>query len=176
MSSGTPTTPQALTAAEALEVLRAGNRRFVDGAPRRGDASPERRAQLTAGQTPHSAVLCCSDSRVPPKIIFDQGLGGLFVVRTAGNVLDAVALGSLEYAVDHLHVPVAIVLGHDGCGAVTAACSHTPGGASGALESVLCTLDPAVEADPTIADALAKGSFRVVGARCHLASGEVTFI
>jgi len=81
------------------------------------------RHKLVSGQSPKAIILSCSDSRVGPELIFDQGLGDLFVVRTAGNVADAVALGSIEYAVDHLHSTVLVVLGHQKCGAVNAACS-----------------------------------------------------
>ena len=82
------------------------------------------RRTLAMGQNPEAAVLCCSDSRVPAEIIFDQSLGDLFVVRTAGLVLDPTSIGSLEYAVAHLHVPLLVIKGHENCGAVTAAVEH----------------------------------------------------
>jgi carbonic anhydrase len=82
------------------------------------------RKSLTKGQSPMAAVLCCSDSRVPAELVFDQSLGDLFVVRTAGLVLEPTSLGSLEYAVAHLHVPLLVIKGHESCGAVTAAVAH----------------------------------------------------
>ncbi len=102
--------------------LAAGNQRFVAGKTRvRSDIS--RRKELAKGQQPRIAVLSCSDSRVPPEILFDQGLGDLFVVRSAGNSADPIGIGSLEYAVEHLGSTVIVVLGHQSCGAVKAACS-----------------------------------------------------
>jgi carbonic anhydrase len=111
------------TSAEQIWVnLLSGNQRFVSG-----KAHPhnyvEQRQSLAKGQQPEVAVLSCSDSRVPPEILFDQGLGDLFVVRSAGNSADAMGIGSLEYAVEHLGSTVIVVLGHQSCGAVKAACS-----------------------------------------------------
>jgi carbonic anhydrase len=102
--------------------LAAGNRRFASGKPERHDLVA-RRKELTATQSPHVAVLGCADSRVPPELIFDQGLGDLFVVRSAGENADLLSIGSLEYAFEHLGTPVVVVMGHEKCGAVTAACS-----------------------------------------------------
>jgi len=106
--------------AEAWNEMRDGNVRFVAGAPRhRQDV--DRRAELVGQQTPHAALFGCSDSRLAAEIIFDQGLGDLFVVRNAGQIISESVLGSLEYAVAVLHVPLILVLGHDECGAVRAA-------------------------------------------------------
>jgi carbonic anhydrase len=102
--------------------LLAGNKRFMSGKPRAHPLVSLRR-KLASGQSPNVIVLSCSDSRVSPELIFDQSLGDLFVVRTAGNIADRVALGSMEYAVAHFHSPVLLVLGHQKCGAVIAACS-----------------------------------------------------
>ncbi len=122
--------------------LMAGNKRFVAGKTR---AYPvvSLRHKLAAGQQPHVIVLSCSDSRVAPELVFDQSLGDLFVVRTAGNVADPVGLGSIEYAVDHIHSPLLVVLGHQKCGAVTAACSaeKMP---SPNLEAIVDKISPAV--------------------------------
>ena len=108
------------TPAEAWNEMREGNIRFVAGTPRhRQDV--DRRAQLVGAQTPHAALFGCSDSRLAAEIIFDQGLGDLFVVRNAGQIISESVLGSLEYAVAVLHVPLILVLGHDECGAVRAA-------------------------------------------------------
>ena len=108
------------------------------------DAVARRRPELPQGQHPHSIIVgLCSDSRVAPEIVFDQGLGELFVVRTAGNVVDFCGLGSLEYAVAHLEVPLVVILGHSSCGAVSAALE---GAAEGYVESVLSEIEPAVAA------------------------------
>jgi carbonic anhydrase len=108
-------------AKEALQRLAAGNKRFVAEEPMHGRTSKEYRQELAGGQRPFAAVLGCSDSRVIPEMAFDQGLGDLFVVRVAGNVVAADVLGSLQYAGYHLRVPLLVVLGHEGCGAVAAA-------------------------------------------------------
>jgi carbonic anhydrase len=117
----TKTDPTRPTAEEALARLIAGNERF-----RRGEAHGPAHAltpvpELAKGQAPFATVLGCSDSRVPPEWIFDAGLGELFVVRVAGNVLSSEVAGSLQYAVSHLETPLLVVLGHEGCGAVSAA-------------------------------------------------------
>lgn len=106
---------------DAIEALKDGNARFFTNNSNRIDISAyERRAQIM-GQTPFAAVLACSDSRVPVEIVFDQGLGQLFVVRVAGNVVGDSGLGTLEYAIKHLDVHLIMVMGHEGCGAVAAA-------------------------------------------------------
>ena len=107
---------------KALEQLRQGNARFVSGVLVRRDHYSEDRERLSEGQHPFAVVLCCSDSRVVPEILFDQQLGDLFVIRNAGNVVDEDVLGSIEYAVEHLGSPLVVVLGHSSCGAVTATC------------------------------------------------------
>ncbi|WP_436771434.1 carbonic anhydrase [Yinghuangia sp. YIM S09857] len=117
----TPTSPAALTPAEILDLLLAGNRRFVDGIPDHPNQDATRRAHLTPGQTPYAVLLGCSDSRLAAEIIFDRGLGDLFVVRTAGHVLGPEVLGSIEYGTDILGCRLVVVLGHDSCGAVAAA-------------------------------------------------------
>ena len=107
---------------KALELLKEGNARFVSNALVTKDHYEEERQQLSEGQHPFAVVLCCSDSRVVPEILFDQQLGDLFVIRNAGNVVDEDVLGSIEYAVEHLESPLVVVLGHSNCGAVTATC------------------------------------------------------
>jgi carbonic anhydrase len=104
----------------AVEQLAAGNQRFVDGEPIRLRQNLERRSEIAKGQKPFAAIVGCADSRVPPELVFDQGLGDLFVVRCAGNVLGDAALGSLEYAVEHLGCTTIVVLAHERCGAVDA--------------------------------------------------------
>lgn len=123
--------------------LLEGNRRFVAGRPRARELVRSRQA-LAEGQHPRVIVLGCADSRVSPELVFDKGLGDLFVVRTAGNIADLVALGSIEYAAEHLHARVLVVLGHERCGAVTAAASGeampTPN-----LEAIVKKIAPALE-------------------------------
>lgn len=108
-------------ATEALQRLRDGNRRFVEGKTRHAHESAEWRKHLVGGQKPFATILGCSDSRVPVELVFDQGLGDLFVIRVAGNVIAPDVIGSLAYAVEHLHTSLIVVVGHEGCGAVTAA-------------------------------------------------------
>jgi carbonic anhydrase len=112
---------RAISADEALQRLIDGNERFLNGAMRISGPPVETMARLTRGQQPFATILGCSDSRVPPEWIFDAGLGELFVVRVAGNVLSPEVAGSLQYAGAHLHTPLFMVLGHEGCGAIQAA-------------------------------------------------------
>ncbi len=107
----------------AWKALKEGNERFVAGKPEHPSQGIEYRASLAAGQKPTAVVFGCADSRVAAEIIFDQGLGDMFVVRTAGHVVDSAVLGSIEYAVTVLNVPLIVVLGHDSCGAVQATLS-----------------------------------------------------
>ena len=109
------------TADEALARLKAGNARFVRGEARFPTVQKEVLADLAKGQAPYATILGCSDSRVPPELVFDAGFGELFVVRVAGNVLGPSILGTLQYAGAHLHTPLFVVMGHEGCGAVSAA-------------------------------------------------------
>jgi len=119
-----------ITANGAMERLKTGNARFVRGRLRGKNDLPELRKKLVAGQHPFATVVCCSDSRVPPEIVFDQSLGDLFLVRVAGNIVDTDILGSIEYAVLHLKTPLLIVLGHQKCGAVDAALAELQGQAN----------------------------------------------
>ncbi len=137
------------SASEIWNSLMAGNRRFVEGKPQERNLVSLRR-KLVSAQSPKAIILSCSDSRVGPELIFDQGLGDIFVVRTAGNVADAVALGSIEYAVEHLHSPVLVVLGHQKCGAVNAACSGEKMPSTN-LDAIVEKIDPAVTRAKTYA-------------------------
>lgn len=112
--------PEVKTASEAIELLKQGNERFVSGKRANLDLGEEKRKELEKGQKPFAVIVGCSDSRVTSNIIFDQGLGDLFEVKIAGNVVDENALGSIEYAVEHLNTPLVVVLGHQHCGAVKA--------------------------------------------------------
>ena len=109
------------TSAHAIERLSSGNARFVSGKLRHPHSANEWRKRLIDGQAPFATILGCSDSRVPPELLFDQGFGDLFVIRVAGNVIDTDVVGSIEYGVDHLKTKLVVVMGHEGCGAVTAA-------------------------------------------------------
>ena len=113
------------TPAKAWQEMVRGNERFVRGEPLHPRQDVERRAELATGQAPHAALFGCSDSRLSAEIIFDKGIGDLFVVRNAGQIISESVLGSLEYAVAVLHVPLIVVLGHDECGAVLAAIAST---------------------------------------------------
>jgi carbonic anhydrase len=111
----------------ALKNLLEGNKRFISENQSHPNQTPKRRLEITSGQLPFAAILGCSDSRVPPELIFDQGLGDLFIIRIAGNLIDEMVLGSLEYAAVHLTIPLIMVLGHSQCGAVHAATEKTSG-------------------------------------------------
>lgn len=189
------------TAEKALEQLLDGNQRFVANAVKRPHQNLERRKELTKGQAPFAIILTCSDSRVSPEVIFDQGLGDLFVIRNAGNLVDDHTLGSLEYAVEHLHASLVVVMGHGKCGAVSAAVGG--GHAPGHIHSVVESIEPAVEqskdqpgdkidnairanakrmadiinrVEPILNEAVKAGKLKVVAACYDLDSGEVKII
>ncbi len=192
-----PTTPT-----EAWAELAAGNARFAADRALRPNADAEQRRLVSTGQRPFAVVLGCSDSRVAAELVFDRGLGDLFVVRTAGHALDTAVLGSIEFASAMLQVPLLVVLGHDSCGAVNAAIrarrdGQVPGGfvrdivervttsvlaaehagATGAddvvREHVRATARQVVERSETVRDAVREGRLGVVGARYTLADGVV---
>jgi carbonic anhydrase len=131
--------------------LMDGNKRFVAGKPQLYELVSLRR-RLAAKQSPNVIILSCSDSRVSPELTFDQSVGDLFVIRTAGNVADPVALGSIEYAVEHIHSPLLVVLGHQKCGAVIAACSGEKMPSTN-LEAIMNKIGPAVTQAKTYAKA-----------------------
>lgn len=185
----------------ALLALLKGNHRFVNDRPEYPNQGLERRAEIVAGQNPFAIILTCSDSRLSPEILFDQGLGDLFVIRTAGNIVDDIALGSIEYAVEHLKVPLLVVLGHQKCGAVTAAVEG--GEAPGHIANIVEKIAPAVEAarslpgdltanainanvssvvkllkesEPFLAKAVQEARLEIAGARYDLDSGAVTLL
>lgn len=190
-----------LNPADAMELLRQGNRRFVAGERVEHDSlTPEGRARLTAGQSPVAAVLACSDSRVPVEMVFDQGVGDLFVIRVAGNVVDATQAGSVEFAVEALGTRLVVVLGHSGCGAVSAALHEEASGersTSPSLRAVLDRIAPAIRGMSDVDEAVRanvdravqelldasdilraraeEGGLRVVGAEYDLESGAVDF-
>ena len=155
-----------ITAREALERLRAGNARFVAGeAAGHGSDYRARREQLRERQAPFAVVVCCSDSRVPAEIVFDQGLGDLFVIRVAGNVVSSTQLGSIEYAAAKLGVRLVVVLGHSRCGAVGAALGAVRDGeepGSENLRRIIDAMRPA--AQRVVADAGNRGHDELVDA------------
>jgi carbonic anhydrase len=188
----------AVSADDAWRRLEDGNNRFATGHGRAVADYSSRRAELAKGQQPFAVIVSCSDSRAGPEVIFDQGLGDLFVIRTAGHVVDDEALGSIEYAVEHLGSPLIVVLGHSRCGAVTAAVEG--GSAPGHIGAVVKAIRPAVEetrgqpgdpvdnamranvrdvarqlreSQPILAELVHEGKVRVVGARYDLDSGRV---
>lgn len=187
-----------VTADEAWRRLDEGNQRFASGHGRAVADCSARRAELVKGQQPFAVIVSCSDSRVGPEIVFDQGLGDLFVIRTAGEVVDDETMGSIEYAVEHLGSPLIVVLGHSGCGAVTAAVEG--GSPPGHIGSVTRAIRPAVEETrgqpgdkvdnavcqnvrdvvrqlhedkPILSECVHEGRLKIVGARYDLATGRV---
>jgi carbonic anhydrase len=112
---------------EALSTLQTGNMRFYEGHPKHPNIDGKRREEVAGGQKPHTIVISCSDSRVPPEEVFDQGLGDVFTIRNAGNVMSPESIASAEYAIEHLGARFLVVMGHESCGAVGAAISAVPG-------------------------------------------------
>ena len=187
--------------ADPLDRLKDGNARFVRGERAGWGDVTKRRAEVAKDQHPFATVLACSDSRVAPETLFDRTVGDLFVVRVAGNVSDDHVLGSIEYAAEHLHVPLLVVLGHERCGAVSAAVAG--GEAPGHIGSLVESIKPAIaeakkqEGDAVentvranvhaviatirreshlVAELEKEGKLRIAGARYDLDTGEVTWI
>lgn len=194
-----------LTADEALDLLREGNASFVTDAPYRGGTTRERRMEIAEGQSPFAVLVGCSDSRVPPELLFGRGLGELFIIRVAGNTVDTSALGSVEFAVGPLGVPLVVVLGHERCGAVQAAMEVVandatfPGRIGDMIEPIVPAVlsardqegDPIANAvtanvrrvvahisdqSPIIRDGMEQGRVKVIGAVYDLHEGHVTFL
>jgi len=184
---------------KALQKLMDGNNRYVSAQMSHPNQTPARRSEVIEGQHPFAVIVGCSDSRVPPEIIFDQGLGDLFVVRLAGHVLSDEALGSIEYALEHLGTRLIMVLGHDNCGAVTAAVKG--GDIPGHIGSIVKAIAPAVKkaknqpgdllenairenvamvveqlkySDPLLKELVENGALKIVGAHYHLDDGKVS--
>jgi carbonic anhydrase len=189
------------TADAVLAELKAGNQHHVKAQYTHPHQSGARRQELARGQQPHAVILTCADSRVPPEIVFDRGLGDLFVIRVAGNVAPDAEVASIEYAVEHLHTPLVVVMGHQSCGAVAAAIEG--GDAPGHLPALVNAIRPAVEkarklpgdlsdnairvnvedvveqlrtSQPVLAHEVAAGKLRIVGAVYSLATGNVTWL
>ncbi len=153
-----------MNAENALDKLMDGNKRFISGDLKHPNHDPKRRNDIKGGQEPFAAVLTCSDSRTPPEIIFDRGLGDLFIVRTAGNIADEVALGSLELAVAEFSVPIIMVLGHQNCGAIKLALEETEreGNIGKIMELIKFAVDMAKELPGNIQDNTAKENVKNV--------------
>lgn len=132
-----------LSAEEALEKLVQGNKRFVELEQKHPDEDKKRRKEMLKGQHPFVVILSCSDSRVPPELIFDQGLGDIFEIRNAGNVLDEHVIGSIEYAVMHCGVKLIVIMGHQDCGAIAATLSGVS--ETKYIKSLEDSIQPAVE-------------------------------
>ena len=193
-----------MTPDQALAALKEGNDKFVTDAPYRQASARERRLEIARGQTPFAVLVSCSDSRVPPELLFGRGLGELFIVRNAGNTVDTAALGSIQYAVAELGVPLVLVLGHEKCGAVDAAVKVVkenatyPGSIGQMVEPIIPAvikaqgqpgdlLDNAVRenvrrtanrlrtSEVMFTEALKSKKLRIVGARYDLDDGDVDF-
>src|SRR5437016_5594560 len=188
--------------AEAISKLKEGNGRYTSGKVQHPGQTAERRTELSKTQHPFAAVVSCSDSRVPPEIVFDQGLGELFIVRVAGNVINDEGLGSIEYTVDHLGTRLILVLGHQRCGAVDAARETiaAKGKAPGHIQSLVTAIKPAVEATakddlettikanvknvvqalrsstPILKAEVDSGKIQIIGGYYSLDTGAVTFL
>jgi carbonic anhydrase len=194
-----------LTPQDAYEMLLAGNQRFITGTPEHPNQDAARRAEIAPGQNPFAVLFGCSDSRLAAEIIFDRGLGDLFVVRTAGHVLGPEVLGSIEYGVSLLGCPLVIVLGHDSCGAVAAARTAVAEGttadgfvrdvvervtpsvlaanAAGHTENqdfidehVRCSVDLLLDRSRALAQAVAAGRTAVVGLAYRLTDGTARLV
>lgn len=191
-----------LSAKEALKKLEKGNKRFVELKLEHPDESKARRKEMLQGQHPFVVILSCSDSRVPAELIFDQGLGDIFVVRNAGNVLDEHVIGSIEYAVMHCGVKLIVIMGHQDCGAIAATLSGVS--ETKYIQSLENSIKPAIEdckkkgleinsdnvvkahvaqdinellsQDDELVKYMKKHDVKIVGAYYHLDSGKVDFI
>lgn len=143
--------PRPETPAQAWAAMKAGNARFVAGTPEHPNQDAARRDELAGGQAPFATLFGCGDSRCAAEVIFDQGLGDLFVVRTAGHVIHEGVLGSLEFSTEVLGVPLIVILGHDSCGAVKAAIQHYEGGSmpGGFIRDIVERVTPSVIAAAT---------------------------
>ncbi|MEV4351985.1 carbonic anhydrase [Actinoplanes sp. NPDC049596] len=193
------------TETDPLKRLLAGNRRFVAGHARHLDQSLRRLHEVAAGQHPFAVTIGCADSRVPPEVLFDQGLGDVFDNRVAGNIVDDLLLGSIEFAVEEFGSPLIVVLGHERCGAISATVDaiESGGPAPGHIGAIVEALRPIVEPliggpgdvveqgvranvlaqaaaltarSELLAEHVAAGEVRIVGARYDLDSGRVTLL
>jgi carbonic anhydrase len=172
--------PSYFTAKQVLADIKAGNQRFFSNHAQHPHQSHDRLVLLSQGQHPSVAILACSDSRIAPELIFDQGLGDIFDIRVAGNIADDAVLGSLEYAVDHLKVPLVIVLGHQYCGAIEATLAHEH--PHNHLNFIIHSLAPAVKSQPQSLEAATLANIHLVlhrvqsapSIKAKLQTGELT--
>ncbi|WP_159943970.1 MULTISPECIES: carbonic anhydrase [unclassified Nocardiopsis] len=191
-------------ARQALRLLKEGNKRWRRYASRHPNEGPARRAEMVQGQSPFAVILGCADSRVPPELVFDRGLGDLFTIRSAGQVLDESVLGSISYAAEHLEVPLIVVMGHASCGAVSAAVEahrtgevphghvgylvekilpvveSTPGGGDDFVDACVRAnagyIADQLRVDADLRERVDSGSLTIVPARYDLASSEVVWL
>ncbi|MFI5925519.1 carbonic anhydrase [Micromonospora sp. NPDC051543] len=204
-AAASPADDTVATPAEALRRLLAGNHRFTSGHGRHPHQGIDDLHRLAAGQHPFAITVGCADSRVAPEVLFDQGLGDLFDNRVAGNIVDDLLLGSVEFAVEEFGSLLIVVLGHERCGAITATIDaiHTGGTAPGHIGTIVDSLRPVVEPvlsqpgdpvenavraniaaqvralsarSPIIAEKVRQGALRVVGARYDLDNGRVSLV
>ena len=141
---------------EALNKLKDGNTRFLNDKSKLINVTSERRSQLIDNQNPYAVIVSCSDSRVTPTTVFDCGLGEIFDIRLAGNILDTYALGSIEYGVEHLHSPLLVIMGHEKCGAVTAAYDKLKNGTEvhGNISAIVDEILPHIKDSDDLNDAI----------------------
>jgi carbonic anhydrase len=150
VASDAPGDARPADASLALTRLKEGNARFVSGHLRHAHQAANWREHLEGSQQPFATILACSDSRVPPELVFDQGFGDLFVIRVAGNIIATDVLGSLQYATRHLHTPLVVVMGHESCGAVTAAVDALAGRAKEPryIAALVAAIEPGLKGLP----------------------------
>ncbi len=199
LDNETVSTPEA-----AMRTLRDGNQRYVSGRADHPAQGSARRMETSTGQAPFAVIVSCSDSRVPPEIVFDRGIGELFIIRAAGNLVDDFAMGSVEFGVAVAGAPLVVVMGHEACGAVKASMAQVDDPSNrppGAISTLTDAIEPAVrdsrrmggdpveaaiEANvrrtvdqlgrsPILSEAIAAGNLEIVGARYDLDTGRVTF-
>ena len=161
----------------ALEKLLEGNRRFAAGEMINPNRSLQRREEITCGQDPFGIVATCSDSRVAPELIFDQGLGDIFVVRIAGNIVDRADSGSIEYAAKHLGVKLVLILGHSNCGAVGAAveCVEVEGDVGYVVDAIKPAVDRVKGCKENMCDAAARENVARIDEGVAVSEGERGF-
>ena len=188
-----------------LAWLQEGNNSFIQGKYHVAGVDASLRTELVNAQHPKAVILTCSDSRVPPELIFDKGLGDLFVIRVAGNIADDAVIGSIEYAVEHLHASLVVVMGHQSCGAIAAAVSdmqkpdeihdhvrvltdkiqqavaavnlkESDANQKALLSNIIFTVSSLKHSRPVLHEAVEKGELKITGAVYHLSTGKVEWL
>jgi carbonic anhydrase len=201
MTSKTYFTTKNLTPSAALNKLKEGNNRYTFDHVEHPHEGAQRRLDLSRSQHPFAVILGCGDSRVVPELIFDQGVGDLFVLRIAGNIADDAVIASIEYAVEHLGTRLVVILGHEKCGAVTAAVNHET--SAGKINSILSYIEPSIKlmmsepgdlvanvikfhakrmvetiqmSGPILAHECQTGNLKILAAYYNLTTGRVDFL